>query len=455
MERILDDESYIVFSKCRIKCYKKAEEFLKIFLGAQQLSQTFADFNIACDPEGAFFSKRKTSQTELKEDDELPQSRYTNDQNNIDREYAAIDDPNQSSLGTRVNKVFAEAVDFDADADGQHDIGRLSDDGQHDIGRLPDDYEIGFVFDSEFFDNNGIDNLNQPNQDKRESVIEMSENNVIPEAMDSDSGAGSSIDVPNQPNQDKRESVIEMSENNVIPEAMDSDSGAGSSIDVPNQPNQDEWEIDFDICVNDFLNEAINSGKKLYDDTIIPDNQLLTVAENELQISVTENFFRDELSGDELQILRRISATIPKFHEQLNNDELQIFQRVLFDYGINSNIEKVFDDDLKEYLQVGDNSVNTSQQDQLEIVPKCPNSKICKFYCPKDGISDKKYQCVECTSFSVPSFICVREMCCDHYSICIECSMDRRVSKMLRGVMSTRGTAFLAGGKGVVNTLIH
>ena len=418
MERILDDESYIVFSKCRIKCYKKAEEFFKIFLGAQQLSQTFADFNIACDPEGAFFSKRKTSQTELKEDDELPQSRYTNDQNNIDREYAAIDDPNQSSLGTRVNKVFAEAVDFDADADGQHDIGRLSDDGQHDIGRLPDDYEIGFVFDPEFFDNNGIDNLNQPNQDKRESVIEMSENNVIPEAMDSDSGAG-------------------------------------SSIDVPNQPNQDEWEIDFDICVNDFLNEAINSGKKLYDDTIIPDNQLLTVAENELQISVTENFFRDELSGDELQILRRISATIPKFHEQLNNDELQIFQRVLFDYGINSNIEKVFDDDLKEYLQVGDNSVNTSQQDQLEIVPKCPNSKICKFYCPKDGISDKKYQCVECTSFSVPSFICVREMCCDHYSICIECSMDRRVSKMLRGVMSTRGTAFLAGGKGVVNTLIH
>lgn len=147
MERILDDESYIVFSKCRIKCYKKAEEFLKIFLGAQQLSQTFADFNIACDPEGAFFSKRKTSQTELKEDDELPQSRYTNDQNNIDREYAAIDDPNQSSLGTRVNKVLTEAVDFDADADGQHDIGRLSDDGQHDIGRLPDDYEIGFVFD--------------------------------------------------------------------------------------------------------------------------------------------------------------------------------------------------------------------------------------------------------------------------------------------------------------------
>jgi hypothetical protein len=59
MERILDDENYIVFSKCRIKCYKKAEEFLNIFLGAQ----TFADFNIACDPEGAFFSKQNTSQT--------------------------------------------------------------------------------------------------------------------------------------------------------------------------------------------------------------------------------------------------------------------------------------------------------------------------------------------------------------------------------------------------------
>jgi len=401
MERILDDENYIVFSKCRIKCYKKAEEFLNIFLGAQ----TFADFNIACDREGAFFSKQNTSQTELKVDDELPQSRYTNNQNDIGREYAAIDDPNQSSLGNRVNKVEASNSDADADADGQHDIGRLA-----------DDYDIGFDFDPEVFDSNVIDD-------------------------------------PNQPNQDKRESVIEIRESNAITEAMDSDSGAVSSIDVPNQPNQDEWEIDFYICMNDFLNEAINSGKKLYDDTVIPNKKLLTVPNNELQISVMENSFRDELCGDELKILRRISATVHNFHEQLNNDELQIYRRVLFDYGINSNIEKVFDDDSKEYVQVGDNSVNTSQQDQLEIVPKCPNSKICKFYCPKDGKSDKKYQCVECSSFSAPSFICVREMCCDHYSICIECSMDRRVSKMLRGVMSTRGTAFLAGGKGVVNTL--
>ena len=188
-------------------------------------------------------------------------------------------------------------------------------------------------------------------------------------------------------------------------------------IDDPNQPNQD-----FNICMSDFLNEAIDSGKKFYDDEAIQDNQLSKIIENNL-------------------------------HAQLTNDELQILQRVLFDYDINSNVEKVFDYDIKEYLRVGENSVNTSQQDQLEIVPKCPNSKICKFYCSGNGLSDNKYRCNKCNFFPVPTFICVREKCCGHYSICIRCSMDDRVSKMLRGVMSTRGTAFLAGGKGEVNTL--
>ena len=97
--------------------------------------------------------------------------------------------------------------------------------------------------------------------------------------------------------------------------------------------------------------------------------------------------------------------------------------------------------------------MNTSQQDQLEIVPKCPNSKFCKFYCPKSGKSDKKYECVQCRSFSVPTFICANFMCCDHYSICIKCSMDRRVYNMLRRVMSSTGTAYLAGGRGEVNTI--
>jgi hypothetical protein len=226
-------------------------------------------------------------------------------------------------------------------------------------------------------------------------------------------------------------------------EGIGSDAGAAND-----DSDQSDWEFDLNICVNSVLTDAIDSGKKLYDNTAIPDDQL--PAEDELKISVTENIFRDELCDDELQILRRVLATEYEFRKQLFDDELQIFRRVLFDYGINSNIEKVFDDNSTECLELGDQSVNTSQQDQLEIVPKCPNSKICTFYCPNRGENDE-YQCVRCKSSSVPSFICAHDMCCKHYSICIGCSMDPRVSNMLRRIMSSKGTAYLAGGYGAVN----
>jgi hypothetical protein len=301
MERILDDDNYIVLNKQRIKCLRQAEDFLNFFQSIQNSSEPFTDFEIACNREGTFFSNKGA---------DVERKTGLNEETDIER---------------------------------------------------------------------------------------------------------------------NRE---------------------GAAVGDPNQPNEDEWEFDLDICVNRILTEAIDSGKKLYDDTAIPSDQFST--EDELQILGTKNIFRDELSKDELQIFRRVSAAEKNIREQLCDDELQIFRRVLFDYGINSNIEKVFDDDSTEFLSLGDNSVNTSQQDQLEIVPKCPNSKICTFYISAKGKQDK-YKCVGCKSSSVPSFICGHDICCNYYSICIGCSIDRRVSNMLRRVMSAHGTACLAGGFGAVN----